>query len=150
MGPRELIAACLKQPALRSLLVYTVQVVGQLGAHSSRNETLRWLYTSTVWYLAGPRTAYAYVKLLLIPQVLGTAVSGIPGISQVTIHREPGGEWYASTEGSNLIALYAREGPSPPILINRKRCLTTNILEVHECLGLEAVCWLFSVFVWMR
>jgi hypothetical protein len=141
---------------LRSLLTYTVHLSHQLGAHSSRNETLRWLFTSTVWHLAGPRTARAYLQHLLLPQLLDTAVSGIPGVSQVIVHCESGGHWYASTEGSNLTALYMRQGVAPPrapvrvpvtlsapLAINRRRCRTTNVLETLECFGLEAVCWLF-------
>lgn len=92
--------------------------------------------------------AEAYIRHLMLPQVLYTQISGIAGVSTMIIHDERvHGErqFYASTEGSNFRALYVRQTPFIPIpSINRKRCMTTNILEVHTCLGLEAVCWLFS------
>jgi hypothetical protein len=145
----HLVDVALANPMLRSLLLYTVALAQQLGALSSRNETLRWLYTSTVWYLAGPQVAGAYIRHLLLPSLLTSPVAGIPGIARVTIHHErgdeDGGQWYASTEGSNLGALYLHQAPSPPLAINRRRCLTTNVMETHATLGLEAVCWMFSV-----
>lgn len=106
-GPSELGAIVLRNPMLRSLLAYTVVLAQQLTALSSRNETLRWLYTSVVWYLTGRWAARAYLQHLVLPSLLASPVTGIPGIAQTIIHREvrpgrEGPEWYASTEGSTL------------------------------------------------
>jgi hypothetical protein len=131
---------------LRSLLSHTARVVQQLPAHSSRNETLSWLYTSVMWHLLGSEMVHNYIGHLLMPQLVNTHISGIHGISQVIVHRDGStGEWYMSTSGSNFSALYALPGPGQKRLyIHRGRCQSTNIQEVHACLGLEAVCWLFS------
>ena len=50
-------------------------------------------------------------------------------------------EWYISTEGSNFLALYMIQNG---LCIDCRRCFTTNIMEILACLGLEAVCGIFS------
>lgn len=112
----------------------------------SRNETLGWLYTSAAWHVLGTELAHCYVNHLLGPQVLGTRIGGIVGVSDVIVHREAsGGEWYVSTFGSNFLALYDLPlAGRRRLCINRRRCQSTNLQEVLACLGLEAVCWLFS------
>ena len=147
-GPGGLVAEALQQPMLRSLLGHTAHVVRRLTAHSSRNETLHALFSAALWYLARPAAAHSFVEHLLAPQVAAMPVNGIPGVTGMVVHREPGpdGVWYVSTEGSNFAGLYLRPHPwSPALHINRRRCRTTNVLETLATLGLEAVCWMFSV-----
>ena len=119
-----------------------IQVVRSLPAHSSRNETLGWLYNAAVWHLKGPSLARSYLSHWLLPQLLSTPLGGIPRITGITLHWDSAAdEWYVSTEGSNFLALYAaRNG----LAIDRSRCFTTNVLEILSALGLEAVCAVFS------
>ena len=78
----ELIIKCSKNEGgeysfLYSLIVRTIQVLQTTQAHSSRTETLQWLYTAVMWYVKGTEVACAYVEHLLVPQVLLFPVSGI-------------------------------------------------------------------------
>lgn len=91
----------LRCPLLRSLLAHTVQIVRHLSAHSSRNDTLRWLYTAVVWHLAGPSASHSYMQRLLLPQFLDSSVCGIPGIVQIIVHRDADARppvWYVGQE----------------------------------------------------
>ena len=63
---------------LRDLLRHTVQILDNLPAQSSRNETLQWLFTSAVWHLKGPSMARAYLELMVLPQIMTSPVGGIP------------------------------------------------------------------------
>jgi hypothetical protein len=99
----DLIAATLVDPngefaILHSLVLRVIQILLNFPAHSSRNETLHWLFTATIWYMKGPLVARAYIEHLLIPQVFACAISGIPRVTGMTLHLDEGsGEWYIST-----------------------------------------------------
>ena len=79
---------------------------------------------------------------LLLPQVLAVPVGGIPRVTSMSLHHEAGpNEWYVCTEGSNFLGLYTAWNG---LAIDRRRCFTTNVMEILACLGLEAVCSVFS------
>ena len=103
---------------LRSVIVLTMQVVQTVPAHSSRdrvypmmctpvpNETLQCLFNNIVWHLNGAAVALAYVHHMLVPQMLGHQVGGIPNVTGMALHFDnANAEWYVSTEGSNFLAL---------------------------------------------
>lgn len=86
-------------PLLRSVIRVTAQVVASkdsaneaaplfadLPAQSSRNDTLGWVYTSCVWHIAGQQTTKAYVERLMLPQLMRSRVSGLPGVQRLTLH----------------------------------------------------------------
>jgi hypothetical protein len=124
-------------PLLHSLLRHTAQLIQQLPAHSSRNETIAWLYNAVVWYLKPHRLLAAYLRHLLLPRLLQTPVCGIPGVSHMTLHYDgERREHYVSTEGSNFTALFMLNNG---LAVDRRRCLTTNILEIHAVLPLFCV-----------
>lgn len=131
-----------------SLIWHTINIMQQLQAHTSRSETLQWLFTATVWHLAGFHMARAYVQNVMLPSLAHTTICGIRRISQMTIHHDARvDEWYLSTEGSNFVELCMPKCGSDGghrLHLCRNKCLTTNILEILACLGLEAVCWMFS------
>ena len=131
---------------LASLVWHIVHILQNLQAHTSRCETLQWLLTATVWHLGGIHMARAYVHNVVVPTVLQTTVCGIRNISHMTIHHEGAhNEWYVSTEGSNFTELHMPPSQAMHRLhLCRSRCLTTSIPEIIACLGLEAVCWMFS------
>ena len=99
----ELILAALRNPdgelaLLHSLVIRTIQILQSFSAHSSRNETLQWLFTATIWYMKGTLVAQAYIEHLLIPQVFACPIGGIPRITGMTVHLDEGSkEWYIST-----------------------------------------------------
>lgn len=108
-----------------------------------------------MWYACGSDFAFAYISNVLLPDVLGIPVCGIPRITQMMLHLDTTrNEWYASTEGSNLtsapphaccgtegaVELYSKSD----LPIDRSRCMSTSIPEMLSCFGLEAVCWMFS------
>jgi hypothetical protein len=116
--------------------------VSAVQAYSARIAALQTLYNGAVWMLEGSVLAHAYVEHMLLPQVLGLFVGGIPRVSGMTLHYDAGKrEWYVSTEGSNFLMLYAQE---TGLAIDRRRCYTTNVMELMVCLGLEAVCGVFA------
>lgn len=84
----------------------TAQVVADLPAQTSRNETLDWVYTACVWHIAGRQMARSYIERLLLPQVLRVHIGGLCGVQHVTVHCENDkqskgyGGWYATTKGS--------------------------------------------------
>ena len=57
-------------------------------AQSSRNDTLYWLYTACVWHVAYPQMAHAYMRRLLVPQVLHIHMGGLLGVQHLTDHRQ--------------------------------------------------------------
>jgi hypothetical protein len=128
---------------LTSLIWHTIHLMQKLPAHTSRSETLQWLFTATVWHLAGFHMAKAYVQNVMFPTLIETTICGIQNISHITVHYDARNhEWYISTEGSNFVDLCMAGGG--PLHLCRRRCITTNIPEILSCLGLEAVCWMFS------
>ena len=139
---------------LQSVIVRTLQVIHTVVAQSARNETLTSLYNAIMWHLKGRTMANAYMEHLLLPQLLALPVSGVPRITGITVHHDGvQNEWYVSThrwhpngchratEGSNFQSLYMAQNG---LRINRRRCFTSNIMEILSCLGLEAVCAMFS------
>lgn len=127
---------------LHSLVRHTVRIVRECTAQTTRNEELQKYYNAVVWYLKPRSVVLAYLRHLLAPSLLDAPVCGIPRIQQMALqYDEKLREFYVSTEGSNLLGLYtARNG----LAVDRRRCLTTNIFELHGMLGLEAVSYLFS------
>ena len=75
-----LVEAALAAPMLRSLMVQTLSLSFLLAAHSSRNDLLQKLYTATVWWLVGRQTTQAYLRHLLLRQLIRLPLSGIPGM----------------------------------------------------------------------
>ena len=47
---------------MNALALYSAQVVSDLPAQTSRNETLDWVYTACVWHIVGPQMARAYIE----------------------------------------------------------------------------------------
>jgi hypothetical protein len=100
------------------------------------------LYNNVLWHLNGDVMAMAYIQHMFVPQMLATPIGGIPNITGMTLHFDSATtEWYVSSEGSNFLALYT--APTG-LCIDRRRCFTTNVLEILSCLGLEAVCAMFT------
>lgn len=159
---------------VRSLLARTAQLLQHAAAQSSRDETLHVLFTAVVWHLRGVHIARAcpascsharactaprdHLEHLLLPQVTGTPVGGIPRITAMSLHLDAARkEWYICTEGNtgntwerrdpnvawggNFLGLYTVWNG---LAIDRRRCFTTNVVEILGCLGLEAVCAMFS------
>ena len=89
-----------------------------MKAHSARNTTLECLYTAviqatsrkktklgdTLWYLCPEDLSRAYLENVVLPEVLGTKVSGVPRVQSMVLHYDTGKkEWYVSTEGSDHV-----------------------------------------------
>jgi hypothetical protein len=124
-------------PLLRSLLERTVQLIRNAPTQSSRDEMLDWLYTAVVWHLRGPYVAHAWprrrrasapprrhMEHLLLPQMIGSPVGGIPRLTGMTLHHDVARrEWYLCTDGSNFVGLYTQWNG---LAIDRRRCFTTN------------------------
>lgn len=103
---------------------------------------MRRLLNAAAWALAGPKIARTYIDYVFVAHMERLHVCGIVGIRNVIVHRNTDtSEWYVSTEGSNLDALY---GPETTLAIDRSRCMSTDIVEMQSCFGLEAVCWMFA------
>lgn len=120
----------------------TVQLIGHIPAQSKREEALHAVYTAAVWRLRGPSLARAFMDHLLMPEVLAVQIGGIPRVFNMSLHWDAGRkEWYLCTEGSNFVGLYTTGNG---LAIDRRRCFTTNVLEILSTLGLEAVCAMFT------
>jgi hypothetical protein len=131
-----------EHPSLARLIEGTVAAVTGVPAYSSRIAVVQQLYNDAVWTLQGSQLAGAYVEHLLLPQVMALPIGGIPRVTGMTLHYDAArNEWYVSTEGSNFLLLYTQE---TGLAINRRRCYTTNVMELIACLGLEAVCGVYA------
>jgi hypothetical protein len=127
---------------LRSLIRQTFFIVQEYSAQTARNDELQKYYNAVVWYLKPRGVSLAYLRHLLTPQMLSTPTGGIPRVQQMALHHDAArAEFYLSTEGSNFLGLLTtRNG----LAIDRRRCLTTNTVELLSVLGLEALCELFG------
>lgn len=137
--PEQLLRDC---PFLQSVFVLVVGVLQNTTSQGLRTEKLQGLFNAAVWCCTAPLFTPAYIRNSLIPELVSLHICGLEGIREVIVHRDDtNDEWYVSTEGSNLKSLYAQYST---IMIDRRRCMSTDIVEMQECFGLEAICWMFS------
>lgn len=78
---------------------------------------------------------------VIVPALLKTVVAGIPGVKECFVQAggddnggDGGGCWTLQTRGSNLRETLYKESP----LLDATRCTSNNVLEIYECLGIEA------------
>lgn len=65
-------------------------------------------------------------ELMLLPNILGATVSGIPKIARLSLHYDRASqEYYYCTDGSNFVALYTCDQTIP-----RFRCLHTPMFRI--------------------
>lgn len=128
-------------PFLCSLCRHLSVVLQQSLSVTNRTENIQRLMNAAIWAIAGPVFARSYIENLFIAHVERLPVCGLNGIRNIIIHRDAATEeWYVSTEGSNMEQLYSH----PTLAIDRSRCMSTDIVEMQTCFGLEAVCWMFA------
>lgn len=136
----------------RSLCRHVSTVLQQSLSITNRTEHIQRLMNAAVWAIAGPIFARSYIENLLIAHVERLPICGLDGIRNIIVHRDAAtSEWYISTEGSNMEQLFSpgnrpstSAAPLWDLAIDRSRCMSTDIVEMQTCFGLEAVCWMFA------
>ena len=73
-----------------------------------------------------------YIRDVLIPGLHDITVSGIENIKELIYTKEPSGNWYIESFGSNLYEVLALD------IVDNTRTVSNNMWEIYEIFGIDA------------